>query len=200
MTRARIGADGGFDGVFAVSGDIDYFRQFYRGIRETSGNVLALVRTDGAFLVREPMQSADVPRLSESSSLMHAIRAAPAGHFRSRGEVDQRDSLYGYARVDEYPVYVACGLSMQGVERQWRRSLTLYSVVTLLAIAMLLVAAVLARRNAQRAQRPHEEREEELQLHELAEEGLRRGQRLEEIGRMTAASRTTSTTCCRYSR
>ncbi len=185
VTRARIGGDGGFDGVFAVSGDIEYFRQFYRGLRETSGDALALVREDGVFLVREPAQTPDVPRLSGTSGLMKAIGSAPAGHFRSRGEVDQLERLYGYARVGDYPVYVAYGLSMQAVEQQWRRSLTLYSIVTLLAIAMLLVAAELARRNAQRARHAREEREEELRLRELAEDGLRRGQRLEAIGRMT---------------
>jgi len=185
VTRARIGVDGGFDGVFAVSGDIDYFRQFYRGLRETTGDALALIREDGAFLVREPMQSAAVPRLSDASGLMQAIRTAPAGLFRSLGEVDGMDRLYGYARVGEYPVYVTYGLSVQAVQQQWHRSLTLYSMVTLLAIAMLLVAAELARRSARRAALAREEREEEFRLRELAEEGLRRAQRLEAIGRMT---------------
>jgi two-component system, NtrC family, sensor kinase len=185
VTRARIGADGKFDGVFAVSGDIDYFRQFYRGLRETSSDALALVREDGVFLVREPEHSSDAARLGDSSGLMDAIASAPSGLFRRRGGSDPVERLYGYARVGEYPVYVMYGLSMQGVQRQWRRTLTLYSIVTLLAMAMLLVAAELARRNQQRAQRAREEREEEFRLRELAEDGLRRAQRLEAIGRMT---------------
>lgn len=185
VTRARLGTAGTFDGLFGVSGDIAYFREFYRGLRGSELDVLALIRADGEFLVREPPSGHDQNRLSENSGLMKAVSLAPRGLVRVMAEIDGVDRLYAFSKVGDYPIYVSYGISMRSVDAQWRQVLTIYAIVTMLAIAMLLVAAELARRNANRALRAGAAREEQLRLRLLAEDSLRRGQRLEAIGRMT---------------
>lgn len=185
VTRARRDAAGRFDGLFGISGAVRYFSEFYNNLRETPDDMGALIREDGTVLARFPSQPDAPPALLAESDFMTALRAGEAGLFTSRAEHDRLDRQFGYARVGSYPIYVAYGLSLGSVRASWRRTVNAYGAATIAAIALLLVAAELVRRNAVRARREQAAREAELKRREVAEEGLRRAQRLETVGRMT---------------
>ncbi len=185
VTRARLTPGGSFDGVFAVSADIADFRSFYQSLRESPLDVIGLMREDGVDLVRDPPRADAESARDGNASVMRAILESANRVFQASTEPEQVPRLYGYAKVGDYPLYVTYGLSMRAVDAQWRRSLALYSIVTLLVISTLLATLSLVRRNARLAMLAVAARDEQLELRKLAEEGLRRSQRLDAVGRMT---------------
>ncbi len=131
--------DGSFGGVVVAALEPDHLRRFYQTIRSGREGAVALVRRDGALLLRVPDlpldRSKPIPRLQLESE------KALEGSYRSVSVFDGVERLYFFRHVARRPLLVVVGLSEREMLADWRRTSLAYGLVSL---AFLLLIATLA--------------------------------------------------------
>lgn len=191
MSRARLDATGGFDGVIVTAFDPDYFAGFYRQVEESPGDAVVLTRLDAKLLARSPPVTDW--RVAFEGPLTDLARGPGRGVLRHASAVDGRHRIYAVRRLRDYPVAVAYGLDMAVPRAAWLRQLATIGAISGLAAALLLGltarAARAVRREAAAADRVRVEAERRAEAEAAradAEAALRHGQRLEALGQVVA--------------
>jgi signal transduction histidine kinase len=107
--------DGSFGGVVAISLDAGYFTNFYKELSIGKTGQISIVGTyDRVFRARrnDRENGGDYPAsLPYDSNIYQAMLVAPGGVVQSRGIFNQRPRLYGYDKLDDYPLTVTVGFS-----------------------------------------------------------------------------------------
>ena len=140
------GAGAAFNGLVRIAVSPEYFSAFYDSAFPDQG-VIALVHRDGSILIRHPQDEAGAQRLAPDSEFFGAIAARPAGLFRQESPIDGTSRLYGYAQVDNFPVYAGFGLGQSELHRLWQLRMHAYGVYFVPAGIALLLLAFFAWRN-----------------------------------------------------
>ncbi len=174
-----------FDGIAAVSVRIDHFQQVYRRLLEREEDAVSLVRADGALLARYPQVFEPGFVFPPHAGLLQAIRHADDGFFPAQARLDGIDRVYAYRKVGPYPLYVAYGLSKRAIWEPWLQNVFAFGAVTLIAIALLGYATLLASRRARSERAALEQWAGEIERRRDVEQALRRAQRLEALGKLT---------------
>lgn len=192
ISRRRSTPDGGFDGIIVVSARPEYFTDFFSAVSQDKNFSALLLRGDGAVLVRYPTLVGSLV-FGPDRPIMRAIAAEPErGLFRGRGETDGIARLFGYQRVEGYPLYVVFGIPTRSVLASWRANLVDYLLfavpaslglfcMTLFAVRQLQqqkVASWRWRTTAQRLKR-------EMNRRTQAEADLHQAQKMEALGQLT---------------
>ena len=116
ISRRRV-QHGQFDGVVGVTVSHQYFDNFYRAILDhPTASAAALVRTDGALLVRFP----DPPRhpivLPASSPLLVTARSGSAfAVYDGRSSLDGSERIAGFRRLRNLPLLVGYSINRVGL-------------------------------------------------------------------------------------
>jgi signal transduction histidine kinase/CheY-like chemotaxis protein len=176
----RIVRDGAFAGVLEVSVLPSEFYAFYTRLVYSEGLQYALIREDGAFLVRYPVPNKmPPPPLDPSTAFRRTIAADPQGGFyRTVSAVDGIRRLFAVRRLAGAPVYVTAGITTDAIDREWLAELFPYIGIGLPGAAFLFATLMLVLHGAKRL-------DTEMQLREQAEASLRQAQRLDAIGQLT---------------
>ena len=130
--------DGSFAGIVVTGISIPYFTRYYSSFNIGQHGSIALALADGTLLVRRPHVDSDVPRslknpavfrspLSDTSMAMSQIKSSIDGIVR----------LTSYRRMEDYPLFIAVGASMDDILASWRAAL--WSRVALTAALVALV-------------------------------------------------------------
>lgn len=172
----------GRPGIIASSFSPAPFEGFYASVVENPGDVIVLLREDGALLARHPplpdgtaepalraAMARSLPTLEGSASPVE-----PAG-----SPVDGQERLYSVRRVGEWPVLVAYGMDMRALRSAWRHRMLPPAAGGLAAAALLLALTAIAARGARRQREEAESRAE-------AEAQLARAGRAAALGLLTA--------------
>jgi signal transduction histidine kinase len=172
----------GRPGLIASSFSPAPFEGFYASVVENPGDVIVLLREDGALLaghpplpdgLAEPALRAAVarslPTLDGSASPVE-----PAG-----SPVDGQERLYAVRQVGEWPVLVAYGMDTAALRSAWRHRMLAPVAGGLAAAALLLALTAIAARGARRERQEAESRAE-------AEAHLARAGRAAALGLLTA--------------
>ncbi|WP_348944041.1 EAL domain-containing protein [Chitinibacter sp. FCG-7] len=113
----------------------DFYQQFYDSINLDRQLVIRLFREDGISLVRFPKANEEIGRdISQRSFFDKVFRDSPTGIFYETSKIDFLTRIYGWRRVQGWPLGVSVGVDRELVLAQWRQD-TLVNV----AIALLLV-------------------------------------------------------------
>ncbi|WP_376956873.1 ATP-binding protein [Azospirillum sp. A26] len=186
------GPDGSFDGMIAAIVDPDYFASFYRRIIGTEGESIALIRDDGAMLMRFPTldptrPNATLPTLPADRGLRAEIRRQPdEGIFRTGNSILQGlERVFAYKRVGAFPIYVVYGLDGTQVTRSWWRNMALDAAFVAPATLALALLAWLAYSRAASESAAVRRWAEEVRNRERLEEALRQSQKMEALGQLT---------------
>ncbi len=145
ISRRRSGA-GAFDGLILVTSDLRYFEGFWAEAIGKGPHIVAIVRDDGSVLARHPTPDRPVPPVPAQSPFHQAIKAQPVGTYAFRSATDDRERLYGYARLDGLPASVLVGLDEEAVLQPWRQQAVLVLVLAALVAASLFALVEVARR------------------------------------------------------
>ncbi len=168
--------DGSFGGVVVAALEPDHLRRFYQTIRTGRDGAVALIRRDGALLLRVPDlpidRSRPAPRLHLESE------KALEGSYRTVSVFDDVERLYFFRHVARRPLVVVVGLSEREMLADWRRTSLAYALVSLAFLLLIATLAWLALRELNR--RRHLDRA----LGE-SESALRAAQRLSATGSWT---------------
>jgi two-component system, NtrC family, sensor kinase len=180
LSRRRPASDGAFNGVVSVAVLPRYFEEFYTLIGRSPGSLYSLVRADGTFLARYPVQSDRSRTLDPSSPLRVAIAKGleRALYTVPRSQVDAIDRRIGYRKLEGFPVYAVAGIDGSAIRAEWLATMSSHLIYGLPATFFLFVIIGVA---LQRTRTLHDEAERR----EAAEGALRQAQRLEAIGQLT---------------
>ena len=194
LARRRDAAEGRFAGVVNVLVAPEYFSTFYRTLLgeatgDHDGMELALVRADGAVLVRFPELPNESSRLSPNSPFFRVIGGHPGGgNYSGPSLIDSgaADGHYAYRLVGEHGVYVVSGRLTSAIYADWLRDLASYGLVGVPAMIGLVLITLSALRRTRREQAALVQVRQEMDRREIAEEALRQAQKLEAVGQLTA--------------
>lgn len=186
------GPDGRFDGMIAAIVNPDYFASFYRQIIGTEGESIALIRDDGAMLMRFPTldptrPNAPLPTLPAGYGLRAEIQRQPdEGIFRTGdSHVQGLDRVFAYKRVGAFPIHVVYGLDQTQVTRSWWRNMALDAAFVAPATLALALIAWLAYSRAASESAAVRRWADEVRNRERLEEALRQSQKMEALGQLT---------------
>lgn len=149
ISRRLNHADGSFAGVVMATLYVDYFRQFYNNFALNNDASLSLVLTDGTILYRRPYNEDTIGRnISHSVLFREVLPHSPFGNVTMVSQFDNVERVYGYSRVERYPLVITAGLSKRDVLADWRSDASLFVLgggvllSILLALGLVLIRQI----------------------------------------------------------
>ncbi|MGQ9370841.1 diguanylate cyclase domain-containing protein [Azospirillum sp. ST 5-10] len=120
VSRPLAAAGGGFAGAAVADVAVDQFRAFYRAAADRTPMVIALVRGDGALIVREPAAT----RVVDPDRLSGQVAAALAagrneGLLEAVSPVDGVRRLFAFRGIAGLPLVVVAGIAVDDVLAAW---------------------------------------------------------------------------------
>ena len=173
--------DGGY---ILVSMRPEYFRAYYDAAFGKD-YAISIIRADGAMLARYP-DVAPGTMLAPDTGFRRAIAADPDhGTYEANSAIDGNARLFSYAKVGDYPVYVAVGIENATVTRRWRDKMASHLVFGLPATLCLMLLAVIALRRTAREHAALLQANAEARRREELEASLYQAQKMEAVGQLT---------------
>ena len=131
---------GGFAGVVLATIRVDYFRHFYSYFELENRDLLALLITDGTALYVRPFPDDVINRnLSASPLFTRELAKKDRGNATWISALDHVERIFGFARVERYPLVVAAGYDKPALWSRWLKD----SLPDLVLNAMLLLGTLL---------------------------------------------------------
>ncbi|WP_410500181.1 EAL domain-containing protein [Chitinibacter sp. S2-10] len=113
----------------------DFYQQFYDSINLNRALVIRLFRDDGISLLRFPRANEEIGRdISQRSFFDQVFRDAPSGIFYETSKIDQVTRIYGWRRVQGWPLGVSVGIDRELVLAQWRQDSLVNAAITLMLL------------------------------------------------------------------
>ncbi len=190
LGRRRDDAAGRFAGVIDLAVAPSFFATFWATLLgdDSADTTLAMVRNDGELLARSPPLMQQPARLPQTSPFVVASRRSPQGgtYFGySPTDPNRATRIYAFSKVPEVPVYIVAGRSVSAIVGAWLDGMAVHLVFGLPATVALFLITLTALRRTQREHVALGQARAEMQRREVAEEGMRRAQRLEVVGQLT---------------
>ncbi|WP_239954853.1 GGDEF domain-containing protein [Pantoea sp. Z09] len=112
--------EGNFMGVALGTVKVSFFRQFYGWYEQMPGDLLALMNTDGLLLYARPFPDRVINRSLSSSPLFTTLLSqSRIGSATWKSRLDGKERLFGYARLERYPLVVAVGYETRAIRHAW---------------------------------------------------------------------------------
>ncbi len=145
FARAVRAADGRLLGVVSASTVLNYFENLFRSTTFGEGYAATLLRRDGRLLARFPM--AGTIGQIVPASVLKVMANANSGVSRSVSPVDHEARIAAAYRVAQYPLTVVVTQSESAAFAPWRRTALAMSLIAVLIIVLIIVAACLMARS-----------------------------------------------------
>ncbi|WP_404381265.1 sensor histidine kinase [Caenispirillum salinarum] len=156
ISRRIDGPGGDFGGIVVAAIHTSYFQQFYAGVAMPSDSTLAILREDGALLVREPLAAGSYG--ARFPDVMRGLTPqTPRVASRIASPVDGSDRLVARRLVKDYPLVALASRKVEAVLAPfWQRQLRTGAVVvvlilTVVALTMLGLRALQGERRLKEA-------------------------------------------------
>jgi diguanylate cyclase (GGDEF)-like protein/PAS domain S-box-containing protein len=155
----RLGTAGdALEGVLVAMVRAAYFQAFYDSIERGPDGLVTLFLSSGSAVVTSPLAEAVIGKnWSHSPMFRKHLPAWPTGTVRQVVVKDGVERIYSFRALNDYPVVVTYGLSMDTILDDWSQSAWHHGVLLVAAMALLAGAAVFlnqqesSRRAARRA-------------------------------------------------
>jgi diguanylate cyclase (GGDEF)-like protein/PAS domain S-box-containing protein len=140
--------DGSFAGIVVTGISIPYFTRYYDTFNIGQHGSIALALADGTLLVRRPHVDLMSPEASKIRLFSGVLCQTPRSAMSQiKSSIDGIVRLTSYRRMEDYPLFIAVGASMDDILASWRA--TLWSRVALTAGLVALVGFMGVRLTAQ---------------------------------------------------
>ncbi len=130
-----------FQGIVAISINVEHFENLYRSIRTAPDQSVSLALPDGTVLVRYPSGSSGAALAADAAALpqwRHAV-ALGSGSFRTPAIASQAAQIVMVRPLENCPLVITLALSEESALRDWRRRATAIAAATALAVLCLIV-------------------------------------------------------------
>ncbi|HEY1795956.1 MAG TPA: ATP-binding protein [Stellaceae bacterium] len=187
LSRRRNGPNGEFRGIVVVAVSSAYLASFYNSLLPAASQYTAeVIREDGTVLASYPEDGAQ-PALPHRDALAMAIaEKAKAGTLTTGSALAAGARLISYARLADYPVYVAISRPRTSVVSQWAYSVLPYVAIGVPAGVALFVLSLVALRRTRREHAALAQARDASAQRAAAEARLNQAQKLEAVGLLTA--------------
>jgi len=173
--------DGGY---ILVSMRPEYFRAYYDAAFGKD-YAISLIRADGGILARYP-EGGEGTVLAPETGFRQAIAADPDhGGYQTRSAVDGAERLFNYAKLGDYPVYVAVGIDTTTITRRWLGKMASHLIFGVPATLCLIILSVVALRRTAREHAALLQANAEAKRREELEASLFQAQKMEAVGQLT---------------
>lgn len=136
ISRRINGEDDGFAGVVVVSMDPFYFTDVYGSLGLSDESVISLIREDGLVLVRRTDGQQAVSVDISETDILERVKSGEGPILDSSSPVDHVHRLWAYQQLDNLPLYVSVGVS---IDQEIKPYLELRSQVYLLAALLTII-------------------------------------------------------------
>lgn len=144
--------DGSFAGTVLGAMPQDYYQTVFKDISLGTDGTVMLVRSDGVVLMRWPYREDFIGSSIKRSGLFDRFANAPSGDYVSRSVSDGIKRLFVYAQVDDLPLIVVVGQSLDDVLAPWwRQAIAIGALMAALCAVTVMLAASLNRELARRS-------------------------------------------------
>jgi signal transduction histidine kinase/ActR/RegA family two-component response regulator len=186
MTRPRLD-HGRFDGLIGVTLSPAYFAAFYQAVlQHPLDSAAALVRDDGALLVRAPEIAARPLALGPTNGLMRALASgAASGLFEGRSTVDGHVRLAGFKRLEGVPLVVSYSIDRSLFLQAWYVHIAFFGMLAAVLSAIILFTGNMMLVETARERAALQRLVAETTRRQEAEAALQQVQKMEALGRLT---------------
>ena len=128
-------------GLFSFEGFDDLYAKFRDQIL-----MMALIGADGTILVRAPrVHGHDVSagdNIAGSEAFQRALMIGNAGVLEGYGKVVKKDVIYGYERMNDFPLYIVAGQERDTALAPWRerRQMSIGATAAFTALVLVMTA------------------------------------------------------------
>jgi diguanylate cyclase (GGDEF)-like protein/PAS domain S-box-containing protein len=160
-----------FDGILVAMVDIAFLQTFYDSINPGKDGLVALFLSSGFAVLATPSGQEIIGKnWSQAPLFQQRLPTQPAGTAHQVLVTDNIERIYSYRALNDYPVVVAYGLSVDTVLSSWRSSAWRDGLLLLLGLALLAgVAAKFKRQEAKRQVAERDLKNSELHLRSIIE-------------------------------
>jgi signal transduction histidine kinase/CheY-like chemotaxis protein len=173
--------DGGY--IFA-SMRPEYFRAYYDAAFGKDYSI-SIIRADGAILARYPEVQPGII-LTPGTGFRRSIADNPErGSYTTHSFIDGAERLFRYAKLGDYPIYVAVGIDAATVTQRWLHKMASHLIFGVPATLCLIFLTVIALRRTARERAALFQANAEARRREELEASLYQAQKMEAVGQLT---------------
>ncbi len=148
----KIIRNGEFDGVIGMVLPPQHMADFYKVLDLGPNSSLLMVKEDHRYIVRQPLPSdAIYGRTMDSPSLWDSLRDRPRGIYSSVSVVDGEHRMFGYKKLDNYPVVIDVGVAERDIMENLkpaRRNMVIQGVIfTVVAVLFCWLVLLILSQN-----------------------------------------------------
>ena len=155
------GRDGSFLGIVLAAIETDDYTNFLSNINIGENSTVTVFRTDGAMILRQPMQDEYLGKTFKHLKLFSMPFNEVTSGIYETDAIDGIKRLIAYRKVQGFPLLVATGVPVGSVLKEWRARVKVYSLIAAIAFLALMGLSWLAHRITSR-----EEKEKAKELFE----------------------------------
>jgi diguanylate cyclase (GGDEF)-like protein len=152
FSRRLAHPDGSFAGVVIGAMLQSYFQSVFKDISLGPNGTVTLARTDGIVLMRWPYREDFIGSNVKRAELFVHFPHASSGHYESRAVSDGIKRLFVYTQVDDLPLIVVVGQSLDDIFAPWwRQALAIGALMVALCAMTVMLAGFLNRELTRRS-------------------------------------------------
>lgn len=143
LTRRINKGDGSFGGVVFIGLRTDYFTEFYGVMDIGEDNLISVTNLNGIVLARQVRDNLASGQNVTAGELQRRARIQPNGTFIARSAVDGIERIRSYRLLDDYPLIVSVGISMDTALRYYVEQKRINILIALLSNLFIIGMAAL---------------------------------------------------------
>ena len=162
----------------------EYFRVYYDAAFGKDYSI-SIIRADGAILARYPEVQPGIVLTPETGFRRSTAANPERGSYTTRSFVDGAERLFRYAKLGDYPIYVAVGIDEATVTQRWLHKMASHLIFGVPATLCLIFLTVIALRRTARERAALLQANAEARRREELEASLYQAQKMEAVGQLT---------------
>lgn len=132
--------NGDFAGVALATIKVDYFRHFYSYFIIRPKDTLGLILADSSTLYVRPLPDSAINKnLSNSPLFTFALKASESGSATWVSLLDGVERIFGYARLERYPLIVTAGYDKDRIRTNWLQENIADALLNIAMLFMMLI-------------------------------------------------------------
>jgi hypothetical protein len=138
LSRRISHADGSFAGIVLIDVQLEYFQKLFSALSLGKHGSLALIRKDGAMMMRQPFDAKVIGRNIRNASTFQQFMSAPEGSFSDTSYLDGAQRAYYFKNLPSLPFIIMVAKAHSDIYAVWRqRALLITSVMGTLTMAFI---------------------------------------------------------------
>ncbi|MCE5336120.1 MAG: PAS domain S-box protein [Desulfobacteraceae bacterium] len=165
ISRRLSDANGEFAGIILAAIDTDDFTNFLGSLNIGEHGSVAVLRTDGALVLRQPMLDEYLGKNYSHLPVFKALAGSASGILLQGRGMDGRERMVAFKKVEGLPLVAVTGISRESMEREWLGRIRNYVLFAGIAFLALIGLSWLIYQSTSREEAVRRELEESERRH-----------------------------------